>query len=225
MLSVEVLQHVLSTMISRSQYAVLALQYGSMVNEFPLFLRKKGCIFSCIQQKLRNRLMHICMHDRACSHIVGQKAPRPFMKDLFIIYFSFRLTWVFAATHAGFLQLHKRRLLSSCSARASHCSGSSCCRAQALGCTVFRSCSSWALEHRLISCGTWAQSPWGLGDISRARVKHMSPALAGRFLTTGLPVGKLHPHSLSKNEDHANFALPDPSTQWKDHTVFTDKHE
>ena len=38
-------------------------------------------------------------------------------------------------------------------------------------------------------------------------------------------MGKLHPHSLSKNEDHANFALPDPSTWWKDHTVFTDKHE
>ena len=49
-------------------------------------------------------------------------------------------------------------LLSSCSARASHCGGFSCRGARALGHTGFRGfsgCSSWALEHRL-SSGTRA---------------------------------------------------------------------
>ena len=56
----------------------------------------------------------------------------------------------------------KQGLLSSCGARASHCSGFSCCRAWAQGVWAsvvaapgLSSCSSWALEHRLTSCGTW----------------------------------------------------------------------
>ena len=56
-------------------------------------------------------------------------------------------------------------LLSRCRAWASHCSGSSCCRALALGHTGFSSCrrglcscSSQALEHRLNGCGAWANS-------------------------------------------------------------------
>ena len=51
-------------------------------------------------------------------------------------------------------------LLSSCCSRASHCSGFSCCVAQALGtrASVFvahglMNCGSQALEHRLNSCG------------------------------------------------------------------------
>ena len=47
-------------------------------------------------------------------------------------------------------------LLSSCGARASHCSGFSCCRARALGYSCFSSCVSWALERWLSSCGVWA---------------------------------------------------------------------
>ena len=50
-----------------------------------------------------------------------------------------------------------------CGARASHCSGFSCCGAQALGpwasVAVARGLSSFgtrALEHRLSGCGTWA---------------------------------------------------------------------
>ena len=46
-------------------------------------------------------------------------------------------------------------------ARASHCSGFSCCGARALGTWAsvvvargLSSCGSWALEHRLSSCGT-----------------------------------------------------------------------
>ena len=36
------------------------------------------------------------------------------------------------------------------------CCGFSCCTAQGIGCEGFRSCGSWALEHRLSSCGTQA---------------------------------------------------------------------
>ena len=36
---------------------------------------------------------------------------------------------------------------------ASHCSGFSCCQAQALGHMGFSSCGSWTQEHRLNSCG------------------------------------------------------------------------
>ena len=50
-----------------------------------------------------------------------------------------------------------------CGARASHCSGFSFCRAQALGTRAsvvvvhrLSSCGSRATERRLSSCGTWA---------------------------------------------------------------------
>ena len=56
----------------------------------------------------------------------------------------------------AFSSFSKQRLLSSCSAQASHCNDFSCCRAQALGLMGFSSCSSQALEHRLSSLGTWA---------------------------------------------------------------------
>ena len=49
------------------------------------------------------------------------------------------------------------------------------------------SCSTWALEHRLNSCGAWA---WLLGstwDILRPGIKPMPSALAGRFFTTEPP--------------------------------------
>ena len=39
--------------------------------------------------------------------------------------------------------------LSGCSARASHCCGFSCCRAQAVGHVAFNSCSMWAHDMRL----------------------------------------------------------------------------
>ena len=42
---------------------------------------------------------------------------------------------------------------SSWGSRASPCGGFSCYGARAVGCEGFRSCSSWAPEHRLSSCG------------------------------------------------------------------------
>ena len=55
--------------------------------------------------------------------------------------------------------------------------------------TSFSSCGSWALEHWLSSCGTWVSLPCGMWNLTRPRIKLMSPALAGRFLTTG-PSGR-----------------------------------
>ena len=50
----------------------------------------------------------------------------------------------------------EQRQLSSCSGKASHYGGFSCCGAWALGLVGFSSWGSWALEHRVNSCGTWA---------------------------------------------------------------------
>ena len=67
-------------------------------------------------------------------------------------------------------------LLSSCDAWASHCGGSSCCGAQALGMRA-----SVAGPHRLSSYG--ALLCRGTWDLLGPAVKPVSPALAGRFLT------------------------------------------
>ena len=55
----------------------------------------------------------------------------------------------------------------------------------------FGSCSSQTLECRFSRCGAQTQllcSPWNLPGPG---IKPVSPALAGRFVTTGLP-GKCH---------------------------------
>ena len=49
------------------------------------------------------------------------------------------------------------------------------------------SCSLRFLECGLSSCGTRAELLQGMWDLPRPGVKPMSPALAGRFLTTGPP--------------------------------------
>ena len=71
-----------------------------------------------------------------------------------------------------------------CGARASHCSGFSCCRAQALGTRA-----SVVVAHRLSSCGSWAQLRHGMWDLPGPGIEPVSPALAGRFLTS-VPLGK-----------------------------------
>ena len=88
----------------------------------------------------------------------------PFKKKLCIYFW---LCWVFIAAWA-FLHCGEPGLFFSCSERASHCSGFSCCRAE-------------ALEHRH---GSYL--PWGMRDFPGLGIKPVSPALAGRFSTTGL---------------------------------------
>ena len=51
------------------------------------------------------------------------------------------------------------------------------------------SCGLRALEHRLSSCGAWAQLLCGMCDFPGPGIEPVSPALAGGFLTT-VPPGK-----------------------------------
>ena len=53
----------------------------------------------------------------------------------------------------------------------------------------FSSCGSWALEHRLSSCGARAQLLHGMWGLPGPGLEPMCPALAGGFLTT-VPPGK-----------------------------------
>ena len=75
---------------------------------------------------------------------------------------------------------------SSCSTRASHCGGFSCYGAWALVFAACRlnNCGSWVPERRLSSCGTWALLLCGFWDLPRPGMEPMSPASAGKFLTT-----------------------------------------
>ena len=53
--------------------------------------------------------------------------------------------------------------------------------------TGFSSCGLWALEHKLSSCGAQAQLLCGMWDLPGPEIEHVSPALAGRFLTNAPP--------------------------------------
>ena len=93
-----------------------------------------------------------------------------------------------------FLQWQREGATLHCGARASNCSGFSCCGAQALGAWAsvvmarrLSSCGMRALECRLSSCGTQAQLLCGMWDLPRPGLEPMSPALAGGFLTTAPP--------------------------------------
>ena len=81
-----------------------------------------------------------------------------------------------------------------CGAQASHCGGFSCCGAWALGARAsvvvahgLSSYGSWALEHRLSSCGTQALLLRSMWDIPRPGIEPMSSELAGGFSTTAPP--------------------------------------
>ena len=69
-----------------------------------------------------------------------------FLKQFYLfMYFYFWRCQVFIAVWA-FLELWQVKLLSSCDAQLSHCSGFSCCGARALGHVGFSSFSSQSLE-------------------------------------------------------------------------------
>ena len=68
------------------------------------------------------------------------------------------------------------------------------CGARALGAQVsvvavcgLSSCDSWALQHRLRSCGAWTYLLRCMWDLPGSGLEPVSPALAGRFLTTAPP--------------------------------------
>ena len=54
-------------------------------------------------------------------------------------------------------------------------------------CTGFSICGSQVLERRLSSCGSWAQLLHSMWDLPGPGLEPVSPALAGKFLTTAPP--------------------------------------
>ena len=94
------------------------------------------------------------------------------LEMLFIfIYFKYLFIYLFifgcsgsSLLHAGFLQLQQAGATLRWGARASHCSGFSCCGAWAL--------SAWAsvvVAHGLSSCGSRAQQLWLAGCRAQAQ--------------------------------------------------------
>ena len=83
------------------------------------------------------------------------------------------LCWVFIAVCRLSLVALSKGLLSGSGAEASHCSGFPCCGA-------------WA-RVGFSSCGRRTQLPCSMWSLPGERIKPMSPALAGGFLTTGPP--------------------------------------
>ena len=69
----------------------------------------------------------------------------------------------------------------------------------------FSSCSSWILERRLSSCGARAQLLCSMWDLSGPGLEPVSPALAGRFLTTAPPGKPLGVHLKITNTNHKNM--------------------
>ena len=137
-----------------------------------------------------------------CQHEERQKVKINFQKllqqffliDLFI--YLFWLCWVFIAA----------RGLSLVAASGGHsslwCSGFSLwwpplLRSTGSRCAGFSSCGPQALERKLSSCGAQAQLLHGMWDLPGPGPEPVSPALAGRFLTT-VPPGK----------PYSNFILP-----------------
>ena len=61
-------------------------------------------------------------------------------------------------------------------------------------CGLVIAVASLAVEHRLNSCGSWAQLFWSVWYLPGPQIEPESPALAGGFLTTE-PPGKPPDHS------------------------------
>ena len=125
--------------------------------------------------------------------------PFSFLVIFLFPHFQSWLCWVFIAAVWAFSQ----GLLSGCGGWASRCSGISCYGAQALGpwssgvaARGLICCSLQAPELWFNSCGAWAQSLCGLWDLPGPDIEPVSPALAGRFFSTGPPgkpsVGKFN---------------------------------
>ena len=112
---------------------------------------------------------------------------------LLLVSFLFSLNlFIFACAGSSLLcglssSCGEQGLLSSCHTWASHCGGSSCCGARALGHMGFGSCGPQALKHRLNSHASRAYLLCGMWDLPRSGIKPMSPTLAGRFFTTKPP--------------------------------------
>ena len=106
-------------------------------------------------------------------------------KNVFFLFIYFWSHWVFLAVRGLSLVVESRGYISSCSVQASHRSDFFHCKAQALGAWAsvvaesgFSSCDSWALEHRLSSCGPWALLLHSMWTLPSPGIEAMDPALA-----------------------------------------------
>ena len=106
-----------------------------------------------------------------------------FFFNLFILFIYFWLCWVFVAAHGLSLVAVSGDYSSL---RYTGLSLRWLLLLQSMG---FSSCGSRALEHRLSSCGALVQLLRGMWDLPTPGLEPVSPALAGRFLTT-VPPGK-----------------------------------
>ena len=101
-----------------------------------------------------------------------------FLSILFlnVLFINFWLYWIFVATRGFSLVAVSMgySLVVMCGLLPFGRFGFSCCKAQAPGCS-------------LSSCGTQASLLLRMWNLPAPEVKHMSPALAGRFLTSGPP--------------------------------------
>ena len=121
-------------------------------------------------------------------------------------FLSCLLCWVFVAVHGFSLVVSSR----GCSSL--RYTGSWWCLllwSTGFRCTGFSSCGLQALEHRLNSCGARALLLRGMWDLPAPRIKPVSPALAGRFLSTG-PPGKPYRALIIDKPASMAFALPHP---------------
>ena len=129
------------------------------------------------------------------------QSPCPFYKNNFIYLF-----WALLGLHCcvGFsLVVASGGYL--CSSRASHCSVFCCWGTWAPGAGAsgvvsqeLCSCSPHALENRLKSCGPWARWLLGLWALPGSEIEPVSPALAGKFLTTEQSLEAPRVHALDQ---------------------------
>ena len=104
-----------------------------------------------------------------------------FLKFIYLFVFIFGCVGS-SLLRTGFLQLQRAGATLCCGAWAFCCSGFCCCRAWALG--------AWAsvvVAHGLSSCGLWGQLLCGTQALPGPGIEPVTPALAGRFLTTVPP--------------------------------------
>ena len=121
---------------------------------------------------------------------------------LYILFIYFWLCWVFVAAQGlclvaasgGYSPAAACRLLILVASPVAE---------QSLG---FSGCGSWALEHSLSSCGTWASLFCNMWDLPGSGIKPMSPAWAG-FLTREAPPPPICLLNINRIRDSSNVSV------------------
>ena len=120
--------------------------------------RHFGVLFISLESIIFSHFRNICISHQSCIlyvcilYVCILYVSRVFFFFLNIYLFNFGCVGL-RYCMGFFSSCGEQRPLSGCSAQASHCGGSSCCRAQALELADFISCSSQALQDRLKNCG------------------------------------------------------------------------